>query len=223
MRASAASANAGPMTRVNKDGQALGRKGAESRARLLEAARRLIDEQPSAKLTATSIARAAGLASQTLYLYFSDVDELLLELARAASEDMGEIAAELDAPWDMATLHAHTERVVSAFYRYWDRHRAILHIRNFHADGGREAFADVRNAASLPIVTKIAARIRAAQGERLGEADALARAVLIFSAIERMAARYASIPGWQTMISTDALKRAEADILALLFSPDHER
>lgn len=208
------------MEAVNKDGQALGRKGAESRARLLDGARRLIDGTPSAKLTATSIARAAGLASQTFYLYFSDVEELLLELSRQASDDMGEIAAELDAQWDPAAVREHAGRVVGAFYRYWDRHRAILHIRNFHADSGNDPFVEARNVASLPIVRKIAARIRAGQGDdRLSEQDALARAVIIFSAIERMAARYASIPRWQSAISTEALQRAEADILTLLFSP----
>lgn len=208
------------MAAVNKDGQALGRKGAESRARLLDGARRLIAETPSGKLTVTSIARAAGLASQTFYLYFSDVEELLLELSRQASDDMGEIAAELDAQWDHAAVRDHAGRVVSAFYRYWDRHRAILHIRNFHADSGNTPFVEARNVASLPIVRKIAGRIRAGQGDdRLSEQDALARAVIIFSAIERMAARYASIPRWQSAISTEALQRAEADILALLFSP----
>jgi AcrR family transcriptional regulator len=208
------------MEATNKDGQALGRKGTESRTRLLEAARALIAETPSIKLTATAIARAAGLASQTFYLYFSGVEELLLELSRAASEDMGEIAAELDGDWDPAAMRVHAGRVVSAFYRYWDRHRAILHIRNFHADSGNEPFVDVRNAASLPIVQKIAARIRAGQGDdRLAEQDALARAVIIFSAIERMAARYARIPRWQSAISSETLQRAEADILALLFSP----
>lgn len=208
------------MEMTNKDGQALGRKGSESRARLLEAARVLIADTPSAKLTATAIARTANLASQTFYLYFSDVEELLLELSRDASADMGEIAAELDGGWDPAALRDHAGRVVSAFYRYWDRHRAILHIRNFHADSGNGPFVAVRNTASLPIVRKIAARIRAGQGnERLAEQDALARAVIIFSAIERMAARYTAIPRWQTMISSETLQQAEADILALLFSP----
>lgn len=208
------------MNAVNKDGQALGRKGAESRKRLLEGARRLIAEAPSGKLTATSIARAAGLASQTFYLYFGDVEELLLELSLEASNDIGEIAAELDADWDNAAMREHAGRVVGAFYRYWDRHRAILHIRNFHADSGNEPFAEVRNTTSFPIVRKIAARIRAGQGdERLSEQDALARAVIIYSAIERMAARYASLPHWQNTINTAALQRAEADILTLLFSP----
>jgi AcrR family transcriptional regulator len=206
---------------TNKDGQAIGRKGAESRARLLEATSQLLAELPSArKLTASSIARAAGLASQTFYLYFDDVEEVLYSLSATASEDTAGIIAALDAPWDIAAPHNYTARIVEAFYQYWDRHRAILNIRNYMSDRGDEPFAKIRNESAIPILVKLAARIRAGQGEtNLTERDALARAIIIFSAIERMAARYASNTGHNMMPGGDELKRAEADILALLISP----
>jgi AcrR family transcriptional regulator len=205
---------------INKDGQAIGRKGAESRARLLEAARRLVNELPSArKLTASSIARAAGLASQTFYLYFGDIDEILLSLATEASYDTDDIIAAIDGDWQPAAPRDYAERVVAAFYCYWDRHRALLNIRNYLADRGDEPFAKVRNESAIPIIVKVAARIRAVQGEsRLTERDSLARAIIVFSSIERMAARYASTPGMQMMPSGTDLQRAEADILALLLS-----
>lgn len=206
---------------INKDGQAIGRKGAESRARLLEATSQLLAELPSArKLTASSIARAAGLASQTFYLYFDDVEEILLSLSAVASEDTADIIAALDAPWDLAAPRDYTARVVESFYQYWDRHRSILNIRNYMADRGDEPFAKVRNESAVPIIVKIAARIRTSQGEdRLTERDALARSIIIFSAIERMAARYSATTGQALMPGGDELKRAEADILALLISP----
>ena len=209
------------MLNTNKDGQAIGRKGSESRARLLEATRKLLAELPSArKLTASSIARAAGLASQTFYLYFDDVEEILLSLSAVASEDTADIIAALDAPWDMAAPRDYTAHVVEAFYHYWDRHRSILNIRNYMADRGDEAFVKVRSDSAIPIISKIAAHMRTAQGEsRLAERDALARAIIIFSAIERMAARYSTSQGQQFMPGGEELKRAEADILALLLSP----
>jgi AcrR family transcriptional regulator len=209
------------MKKTNKDGQAIGRKGAESRARLLQATRQLLSELPSArKLTASSIARAAGLASQTFYLYFDDVEEILLGLSIEASEDTSGIIAALDAGWDPAAPLAYTEQIVSAFYEYWDRHRAILNIRNYMSDRGDEPFAKARNESAIPIISRIAARIRASQGEaRLTERDALARAIIIFSAIERMAARYSASSGQALMPGGDELKRAEADILALMMSP----
>jgi AcrR family transcriptional regulator len=209
------------MNTTNKDGQAIGRKGAESRARLLSATRKLLGELPSArKLTASSIARAAGLASQTFYLYFDDVEEILLSLSIEASEDTVDIIAALDAEWKPATPLDYTERVVEAFYRYWDRHRPILNIRNYMADRGDEFFVKARNESALPIIARIAARIRTAQGEeRLSERAARARAIIIFSAIERMAARYSTAAGQAVMPGGEELKRAEADILAILISP----
>jgi len=206
---------------INKDGQAIGRKGAESRARLLEATRKLLAELPSArKLTASSIARAAGLASQTFYLYFDDVEEILLSLSAVASEDTADIIAALDAPLDLTALRDYTARVVETYYQYWDRHRAILNLRNYMADRGDEPFAKLRNEAAIPIIVKIAAHIRTAQGpDRLTERDSLARAIIFFSATERMAARYSATSGQAMMPGGDELKRAEADILALLISP----
>lgn len=206
---------------TNKDGQAIGRKGAESRARLLAATRQLLSELPTArKLTASSIARAASLASQTFYLYFDDVEEILLSLSVEASEDTSDIIAALDAEWNPAAPLPYTERVVSAFYDYWDRHRSILNIRNYMSDRGDEPFAKARNESAIPIITRIAKRIRTSQGEtRLTERDALARAIIIFSAIERMAARYSANTGQAFMPGGDELKRAEADILALMLSP----
>lgn len=202
------------MVRVNKDGQALGRKGAESRARLRDAAREMLGSVPFQKLTARAIARAADLASQTFYLYFRDVDELVLELCVDAAQDAQEVADALEPPWD-------SERFVTAFYRYWDRHRAVLSIRNFLADQGHEAFEEMRNSSSLPILEKIAERIETAQPDgAISRTDALARAIIIFAAIERMAARYSVITAASAEIDSRDLKRAEAYILSLLLTPE---
>lgn len=208
------------MGKVNKDGQAIGRKGAETRGRLLAAARDLIATTPVEKVSASAIARAASLASQTFYLYFDDVDEVLLTLSLEAARDTGEIVAEFDRSWDSAPPRVHAERFVSAFYRYWDKHRPILNIRNFRADAGQAAFAEIRNDSALPIVNRIADRIKRAQGRReLSDRDAFARAVIVYSAIERMAARYASVHIVSDAFDSDDLKRAEVEILTLMLSP----
>ncbi|HEX7819683.1 MAG TPA: TetR/AcrR family transcriptional regulator [Sphingobium sp.] len=219
-------------TTINKDGQTIGRKGAESRARLLTAGRDLLGTVPVHRLTASGIARAAGLASQSFYLYFRDVDELLLLLCLQASEDMDELHAALDGDWHADALDAHAQRFVAAFYRYWDRHRTVLNLRNFLADNGHMRFDAERNAASMPIVSAIAGHITAAHGGaqaadgdsapsgevRLSQTDAFARAVVIFAAIERMASRYSDLKATDSSIGPTDLKRAEAHILSLLLT-----
>ncbi len=209
------------MKKTNKDGQAIGRKGAESRARLLAAARQLLIELSTArKLTASSIARAAGLASQTFYLYFDDVEEILLCLSEEASADTSETIEALDSPWDPAAPQTYSQTVVNALYRYWDRHRPILNIRNYMADRGDQDFAKLRNESAIPIITRIARRIRSGQGEaKLSERASLAQAITIFSAIERVAARYSTYEGTHSMPSAAEMKRAEADIMTMLMSP----
>lgn len=208
------------MVRTNKQGQAIGRKGSESRSRIVDAARALI-AAPADRLSVRSISQAAGLASQTFYLYFKDVDELLISLSRDASKEIDEVAAELDAAWDMSALEEHTARFVAAFYQYWDRNRPILTIRNFRADTGHPEFLAIRNQSMQPIVRRLAARIFAAQEQNgLSERDAMARAIVIIAAIERMASRYSALmdTGQSGLDSLD-LKRAEAHILLLMLSP----
>src|SRR3546814_10144145 len=120
--------------------------------------------EPAHKLTASAIARTAKLASQTFYLYFNDIDEILLALSQEAAEDMDEVFAELNRPWDMTFLRFHSQRFIDAFYAYWDRHRAILSIRNYSADNANPTFIIKRQNAALPIIIKIAERHRSAQG-----------------------------------------------------------
>jgi AcrR family transcriptional regulator len=204
--------------RRNKHGQALGRKGAESRRRLLDAACKLLEDR-SAKLTPSAVARSAGLTSQTFYLYFADINELLLTLSEEASTDVGRILRALEDPWDPGAIDEHSRRFIDAIYDFWDGHRAVLSFRNFQSDLGDEAFVHVRFETSRPIISLMAKRIRSARGEdQLSEADALARAVIIYAAIERLAARPPTMRTPYRRLEESDLRRAEADILTLLFT-----
>lgn len=208
------------MSETNKQGQAIGRKGAESRQRFMDAARHLITKDPAHNLSASAVARAAGLASQTFYLYFKDIDELLLALSHQAGTDMEEVRAALATDWKAATPLEHAQHFIDAFTAYWDRHRAILTVRNYLADRAHPAFLSARQEAAMPIIEAIADRIMAAHPDRdLNRKSAFARSVVVFSAIERMAARPATMRHNPTILSSDELKQAEIDILALLFTP----
>jgi AcrR family transcriptional regulator len=208
------------MSEVNKYGQALGRKGAESRKRLLDSAKALLTRDPTAKLTPSGIAREAKLASQTFYLYFETVNEALLQLSEEAGEDMSSVLKELNGPWEPDSLYLHCQQFVTAFARYWNRHREILNFRNFQADNGDIDFMRIRLCAAMPVINAIAARIRTAQGVNiLSEKDALARSVIIFSAIERLAARSTFKAYSPQLLESKDLLRAETDILTLLFTP----
>ena len=188
----------------------------------MDATRQLITVEPAHKLTASAIARAAGLASQTFYLYFKEIDEVLLALSHEAGADMDDVHHALSDDWASATPTAHAKRFIDAFSAYWDRHRAILTVRNYLSDSGHPAFLTIRQDAAMPLIRAIADRILAAHPDDVDQKSALARSVIIYSAIERMAARPATMRHNLSIVDVEDLKQAEIDILALLFTPTVE-
>mgnify|MGYP001062786428 CR=1 FL=1 len=208
------------MDEGNKQGQSIGRKGAESRRRLMDATRELIAVEPAHKITASAIARAAKLASQTFYLYFKDIDEILLALSQEAGADMQDVHDALGSAWESAPPAEQAGRFIEAFTAYWDRHRAILTVRNYLADSAHPAFLTIRQDTAMPLINAIADRMMAAHPDHdLERKSAFARSVIIYSAIERMAARPATMRHNPSMLSLADIQQAEADILTLLFTP----
>lgn len=57
-----------------------------TRRRLLEAGARLLGEEGYGKLSASAVARAAGIAQPTFYVHFEDKDDLVRTLAREKLE-----------------------------------------------------------------------------------------------------------------------------------------
>lgn len=91
-----------------------------TRAALLGAARRLIEEKGFAATTLTAIAQAAGVTPRSLYLHFSSRGELLAAL----HSDLGEteeLAASLQRVWDSPDAASALDE--------WARHLARAHPR----------------------------------------------------------------------------------------------
>ncbi|MDE1145109.1 MAG: TetR/AcrR family transcriptional regulator [Azospirillaceae bacterium] len=205
--------------RENLHGQALGRKGAETRQRLMDATRALLRQQGPVGLTALQIAKQAGTSGPTFYLYFGDTEDVLLALSEAACQDTDDVVASLSGPWPENTLPQHCRDFIDAFYRYWNRHREVLNFRNFRSDLGDERFDLVRQRSAIPIVHAISRRVQAAQAAgTMDSRTAMARSVIIYAAIERLATRIASGRFLTDDINAEDLYRAEADILVMLFS-----
>jgi AcrR family transcriptional regulator len=59
-------------------------RNAGTRARILDEARRLLEERPGASPSMSEVAAAAGVSRQALYLHFADRTALLLEVGRQA-------------------------------------------------------------------------------------------------------------------------------------------
>jgi AcrR family transcriptional regulator len=206
------------MLRVNKQGQALGRKGEESRRRLLDATLALLTKGSMHKISASAIAREAAMASQSFYLYFKDIDEVILALAQEAAVDLqGVVALLANAPGDSEPKML-SKQVIDAFADYWDRHRPILIARNYIADSGNMQFLKLRQDATMPMIHALADRIQAARQD-VTRVEAVSRAVVVYSAMERLAARALSAQYEPASGEIVDLRQAEIDILTLLFTP----
>jgi AcrR family transcriptional regulator len=211
------------MKRVNKQGQALGRKGEESRRRLLDATLALLAKGSIHKISASAIAREASMASQSFYLYFKEIEEVILALAQEAAVDLQEVVALLSNAPSGSEPEMLSTQVIDAFASYWDRHRSVLIARNYIADSGDRQFLKLRQDAAMPMIHALADRIQAARPGGVNRVEAVSRAIVVYSAMERMAARakveqFDPPPG-----DVVDLHQAEIDILTLLFTPQKDR
>lgn len=174
----------------NKQGQTLGRKGQETRAKLMEATRHLLEYQSPVELTAVSIATEAGTSPASFYMYFDDTKDILFALSEVAGQDMAAIHAIFDEPWTLENVEEHAHKVVDAFNDVWAKHRQILRFRNMEADRGDPRFEELRMNTYVPFIERFAQRILVLNpptGTRR-RADVYAEATILHAAMERLAA-----------------------------------
>ena len=186
------------MRRNNLDGQAIGRKGAETLKRLMSAAEEMLDTTPLRDLRTSDMARRAGISAATFYLYFENVESVVLALADSLIEPAGELIALAETPWppgdDTAIL-----AFVRAYFDFWDEHRSVLRMRNLAAEEGDARFAASRLTISIPLHQAIAAKIAAARAEGPSpsipeDIHDLTLAATILAAMERNASGYRMFP-----------------------------
>lgn len=174
----------------NKQGQALGEKGNATRRRLMDAARHLLKSESPMALTAVSIAQEAKTSSATFYMYFDDVKDIMHALSQVAGEEMAEVYAVLDEPWNPSAIEVdHALRLVESFDNVWDRHREVLRYRNLEADRGDPRFEALRVSSYMPVIERLAHHILAAYPPegKPRKGDAYAEAVVVHAALERIA------------------------------------
>jgi AcrR family transcriptional regulator len=174
----------------NKQGQTLGRKGQESRAKLMQAARTLLMTESPLELTAVAIAAEAGTSPASFYMYFDDTKDLLYALSEVAGQDMAKIHAIFDLPWELENLEQRAADVIAALYAVWDEHRPVLRYRNLEATRGDERFSALRLNTFIPFIERFAERILSinpAQGTRR-RSDAYSEATILHGAMEHLAA-----------------------------------
>jgi len=172
------------------DGRALGRRGAQTRRRLLDATADLLETHGIRDLRVVDIARAVGSSPATFYQYFRDVEEAVLALTQEVGDELSPLIALLQPTWDEKNGLDDARALVAGFVDYWDRHRAVLRTRNLAAQEGDERFRDVRKRTLSGFMSSLEAKIADAQqaGRVVGEMSPVAASAALVALIERMAA-----------------------------------
>jgi len=195
------------------DGRQLGRRGAETRRRLLDATAELLETHGVRDLRVVDVARAVGTSPATFYQYFRDVEEAVLALAADVGDEMDHLAAIVAEPWRGNTGLGHAREVVSRFIAFWDEHRAVLRTRNLAAQEGDQRFRDVRNEFLRPLTESVELKVSEAQAD--GKVDEsmtpYAAAAALVAMLERMAAFHGDLEAYG--VDRDALVETTARIL----------
>ncbi len=192
----------------------LGRKGRETRARLLASTRELLRQVSPLQLTVAAIAKQTNMAPATFYVYFDDVSAVLYALSLEAG---AEFAATFDshAEWfrDPVKLALDARSFIDAFNRVWDKHCHVLQYRNLESDRGNVRFQDMRTADCVPVVERLA---KAAKRTRphLRTIEAYADAVVLFASVERLAATRYQVASDMPRLPPEELSKAQARIIA---------
>lgn len=168
----------------NLNGQRLGRKGRDTRDRIVAAAAELVATSDYSAISLSAIARNAGMGMTSLYAYFSDLSELLLAVLEPVMAEADQSYLRLiTSRWSDATLEGDCAAFISAFYQFWLRHSAILHLRNTMADRKDARMTEQRIEAARAVIGQIAKQMGHDPNAR--GTEALGMATVLYMGFER--------------------------------------
>lgn len=184
----------------NLQGQRLGRKGRDTRQRILAATEELLaTDEP---ITLSAVARTAGLGMTSLYVYFADLTELLLALLEpimASGEET--YLGHLRLRWDDEQLGEQCMMFISAYYNFWRKHTRILHLRNAISEERREErMVQHRIRMGVPMVRHLVEQMDGAPDDT--GAPAYAMAAALFVGLDRLVAVRTNTE-WSTELTPD--------------------
>jgi AcrR family transcriptional regulator len=210
----------------NLNGQKLGRKGRDTRDRILAAAAELVESGEAEPISLSAVARKASLGMTSLYNYFTDLTELLLavlEPVMATAEES--YVAILREHWPDDELVVHCRRFLRAHFDFWCLHARLLHLRNAMSENHDERMLVHRVRSTQPMLGFLAEQM----GGRPGEADtpAIAMATILMTGIERTVTvltdeRYVELFGGVEPDRVDRYLEPEARLMELAIRDTRE-
>lgn len=152
----------------NLYGQTIGDKGRQTRERILQATTALLERRSIRELKVAEIGAQAGISSSAFYLYFDSVTAAALAVVEEVNQATPELMAVLDRTWTADTVYDDARDFVRCYLGFWQRHQAVLLLRNFAADEGDRRFFDARRVSIEPIHFALQDKMRSFQKTRPG-------------------------------------------------------
>ena len=127
------------------DGRVAGRRGQETRQKLLDCLREMLGSSPYRDVKVIDVARKAGTSPATFYQYFPDVEGAVLEIADSLAKESGSLKELVQGKsWAGKAGRATAEGLVDGFLTFWRRNEAILRVVDLGADEGDKRFYRIR-------------------------------------------------------------------------------
>ncbi len=195
-------------------GRTPGRRGRETRERLLKCTAELLEKTSYRDLAVVDIADCAGTSPATFYQYFPDVQAAILALAGALTSEAEEVTSLIrNSKWIGKAGFQTSLELVDAFLDLWERRRPMLRVVELATAEGDLRFQNVRTH-FLNEITR-ALRDVIAEFKRRGrhpkELDAMAHAGVLVSMLAHVAAHRYGFEFWG--IRTDAIRDSSARLL----------
>src|ERR1700758_2290546 len=106
----------------NLYGQSMGRKGMQTRERLIRATVELLEKRPLRDVVVSDIATLAGTSSSSFYIYFADVSSAALAAAQGIEQITPEIQTILEQPWTRSDAQERAAALVDAYVNFSSQH-----------------------------------------------------------------------------------------------------
>lgn len=128
------------------DGRVPGRRGMQTRQRLLDQTLALLEETTFRELKVVDIAREAGTSPATFYQYFPGVEEAILALAEEMSFQGGDTLVDLPGSdaWSKGDGERRAAEISESFIQFWRDNQAIMRVIDLTAEEGDTRFRAIR-------------------------------------------------------------------------------
>lgn len=169
----------------NLNGQRLGRKGRDTRDRIIAVAQEIIAESPEPMITMSEVARRAELRMASLYVYFADVTALILALLEpvlaTAEKEYVNILRDY---WADEELGEKAHEFVGAYHQFWIKHSRLLHLRNHLSERNDMRLMEQRVRSAQPLLILLAKQIGSKSDMRATPMSSMA--TVLFTGLERV-------------------------------------